>query len=122
MPFTVHQWPASLQRKEIDALPMGARTAVLVMLRAMERDGPHPEAFQTKPLGRHLQGISQANLKIQKEQIRVLYTVYGTRIVLLSVFKKTSPQLEQREYDAALNRKKTVDSIIASHGDVPLVH
>jgi hypothetical protein len=64
-------------RKEIEALPLAAQTAVLVMLREMRNSGPHPEAYSVKPLSRNLQGLTQANLKVRKEHIRVIYAVYG---------------------------------------------
>lgn len=101
---------------------MNARTAVFVMLREMQREGPHPSTYSTKPLPRHLHGLTQANLKINREQIRVIYAVYGTRIVVLSVFKKTSPQVERREYETALARKKTVEALIQGGEIVPTIH
>jgi hypothetical protein len=52
----------------------------------------------------------------------VLYVVYGTKIVVVSVFKKTSPQLEEREYKNALARKKTVDALIFGGGDGFTIH
>ena len=121
MAFTIHQWPPSLQRKEIEALPLAAQTAVLVMLREMRNSGPHPEAYSVKPLSRNLQGLTQANLKVRKEHIRVIYAVYGIQIVLVSVFKKTSPQLEKHQYKNALARKRTIESIIAGGESVPTI-
>jgi phage-related protein len=122
MPYTIHQWPGSVQKDEIGALPPDASTAVLVMLRGMRTKGPFPEEYNIKALSNNLHGIRQANLKINKEQIRVLFSVYGNRIVVLHVFKKTSPQIEQRGYRKALNRKSAIEISLKGGGDVPAVH
>jgi phage-related protein len=117
MPYTISQWSDSVQRKEIEGLPLDASNAVLVMLRTMRRDGPKPSGYKIKPLAKRLHGLSQANLKVNKEQIRVLFSVYGQRIVVLHVFKKTSPQAEQRAYQLALDRKKTVENVLQESAD-----
>jgi hypothetical protein len=121
MAFTIHQWPAGLQRKQIEALPLAAQTAVLVMLREMRNSGPHPEGYSVQPLSRNLRGLTQANLKVRKEHIRVIYAVYGIQIVLVSVFKKTSLQLEKNQYKNALARKRTIESIITGGENVPTI-
>jgi len=117
MAFTIHQWPANIQRKEIEGLPSQAATAVLVMLRAMSTAGPQPEEYATKQLGKRLRGLIQANMRINKEQIRVLYAVFGNKIFVLHVFKKTSQQIEDRGYERAIGRKKTVEIMLAGGDD-----
>src|SRR4051812_22063102 len=106
MRYEIKQWPGSVQRSEIGALPSAAESAVLVMLKEMRRAGPMPEEYKIKPLKRHLHGLKQANLKVNNEHIRVLFSVYRSVIVVFHVFKKTSPQIEQRGYQKALDRKK----------------
>ncbi|SRR5216684_913036 len=124
MPYNVHQWPASVQKQEIETLPNDAAEAVLVMLREMRRRGPRLEEYRIKPLPGRLHGLNQANLKINKEQIRVLFSVYESSIVVFHVFKKTSPQIERRGYDKALERKKTAEQLMEAGGvnNVPTLH
>src|SRR5688500_3359629 len=112
MSYVISQWPDSVQQKEIGGLSTDAAAAVMVMLRTMRKEGPWPRAYKIKPLKKRLHGINQVNLKINKEQIRVLYSVSSAQIVLLHVFHKTSAQLEQRGYDLALKRKKTAEAIL----------
>ena len=123
MAFRIEQWPASVQKKEIEALPPAAAESVLVMLRAMRARGPILEEYKTKRLSGHLQGLIQVSMKINREQIRILYSVYGLQIVIFHVFKKTSPQVERRGYDKALKRKKTAKTIIKDkNDDLPTIH
>ena len=123
MPYTIHSWPPGLPKDEIEALPMEAQAAIAVMFREMRRRGPRPEEYNVKPLSRRLRGLNQANMKINREQIRLLFSVYGTRIVIFHVFKKTSPQLEQRGYDKALARKRSAESLMAGAQHViPTIH
>lgn len=123
MAYRIEQWPASVQKKEIEGLPPAARDSVLVMLREMRARGPILEEYKTKRLSDHLQGLTQVSMKINREQIRILYSVYGLQIVVFHVFKKTSPQVEQRGYKLALRRKKTAEAIIKDQSDaLPTVH
>src|SRR5438132_9811885 len=123
MPYTIHCWPPGVQRDEIEALPVGAQAAIAVMFREMRRRGPRPEEYRVKPLSRQLRGLNQVNLKINREQIRLLFSVYATRIVIFHVFRKTSPQVEQRGYDKALARKKSAESVMAGvQNVVPTIH
>jgi len=122
MPYTIHQWPGSLQKDEIDALPVDASEAVLVMLREMRARGPFLEEYKIKALPKKLHGLRQANLKINKEQIRVLFAVFDSKIVVLHAFKKTSPQVEQRGYRKALDRRKVVEKFLKGGDDVPTIH
>lgn len=48
--------------------------------------------------------------------------MYGNCIVVLHVFKKTSPQIEQRGYKKALDRKSAIEIVLKGGGDVPTVH
>ncbi|WOH55296.1 type II toxin-antitoxin system RelE/ParE family toxin [Bradyrhizobium sp. BWC-3-1] len=121
MAYDIRQWPASV-KKEIADLPVAAEAAVLVMLREMRSSGPMPEEYKVKPLRSHLHGIKQVNMKINREQIRVLFMTTGPQIVLLHVFKKTSPQIETRGYDKALDRKAQVDEMMRSGYEPPAFH
>src|SRR5258707_11258737 len=122
MPYTIHQWPGSVQKDEIETLPLDASIAVLVMLRRMRVAGPFPEEYNVKALPRENHGLRQVNLRINGEQIRVLFSVYQTKIVVLHVFKKTSPQIEKRGYEKARDRKKTVETFLKGGTDVPTIH
>ena len=116
MAYEIRQWPAAV-RREIGGLPGPAEAAVLVLLIAMRARGPRPEEYQVKPLKKNLRGLVQVNMKINREQIRVLFSVYGNCIVVFHVFKKTSPQVELRGYELALKRKKTAEQITKGGAD-----
>jgi phage-related protein len=122
MGYDIRQWPGSVGKSEIGALPADSESAVLVMLREMTKRGPMPEEYDIKPLKRHLHGIKQANLRVKNEQIRVLFSVYGSQIVVFHVFKKTSPQVETRGYEKALKRKKQAESRIGVGDEFPTLH
>jgi phage-related protein len=123
MAYDIRQWPASIRKTAIGKLPGDAEAAVLVMLRAMRLRGPWLEEYTIKPLPRHLHGLNQVNMKVNGEQIRVLFSVYRWCIVVFHVFKKTSPAMEQRAYETALNRKKTAEQILAGgKNELPTVH
>jgi phage-related protein len=92
------------------------------MLKEMRRSGPMPEEYNVKPLPRHLHGLRQVNLKVNNEQIRVLFSVYGSVIVVFHVFKKTSPQIEQRGYQKALDRKKQAEFMIGAGDELPTLN
>jgi phage-related protein len=122
MGYAIKQWPASVGKSEIGALPTDAESAVLAMLREMRNRGPMPEEYNIKPLKGHLHGLKQANLKVNREQIRVLFSVYGTQIVVFHVFKKTSPQVETRGYEKALARKKHAELLVGAGNELPTHH
>ena len=123
MPYTIHCWPPTVQKDEIEGLPLEAQAAIAVMFREMRRRGARPEEYNIKPLAKRLRGLNQVNMKVNREQIRLLFSVYGTRIVVLHAFKKTSPQIEQRGYDKALARKKSAEQVMAGARDViPTIH
>jgi phage-related protein len=122
MGYEIKEWPGSVGKSEIGALPPDAESAVLAMLREMKKRGPMPEEYKIKPLKRHLHGLKQANLKVNKEQIRVLFSVYGLQIVVFHVFKKTSPQVETRGYQKALERKKHAELLIGAGSELPTHH
>lgn len=121
MSYDIRQWPGSVF-KEIADLPVAAETAVLVMLREMRVSGPMPEEYNIKPLRGHLHGLKQVNLKINREQIRVLFSIYGQQIVVLHVFKKTSPQIETRGYEKALDRKAQLEDMMRRGHELPTIH
>jgi hypothetical protein len=56
-------------------------------------------------------------MKVNGEQIRVLFSVYAQCIVVFHVFKKTSPQIELRGYEVALQRKRTAEQILRGGAD-----
>lgn len=123
MAYDICQWPASIQKGEIGKLPEDAEAAVLVMLRAMRLRGPWLEEYTIKPLSGRLHGLNQVNMKVNGEQIRVLFSVYGQCIVVYHAFKKTSPQIEQRGYGIALNRKNAAEQILAGgKNELPTIH
>lgn len=113
MVYDLRQWPPSVQKDEIDKLPTDAVAAILVLFREMRKRGPKLEEYKYKPLPKHLHGLSQINMKINNEQIRILFAVYGQCIVILCAFKKTSPQIEKRAYQNALARKKAAESLMS---------
>lgn len=122
MGYEIKQWPGSVGKSEIGALPPDAESAVLVMLREMAKRGPMPEEYGIKPLKRHLHGLRQANLKVNREQIRVLFSVYDLQIVVFHVLKKTSPHVETRGYQKALERKKQAEAHMRDGNDIPTLH
>jgi phage-related protein len=122
MGYEIKQWPGSVEKSEIRALPLAAESALLVMLREMRKCGPMPEEYNVKPLKKHLHGLRQVNLKVNNEQIRVLFSVYGSIIVVFHVFKKTSPQIEKRGYEKALSRKKQAEFMIGSGDELPTLN
>ena len=110
MPYELFCWPASVSRKEIESLPASARAGVKLALSELARFGPNPSVRSVKNLGKKNDGLWQLSLKVDREQIRLLYFPWRNRIiVLVSAFKKTSPQLQQREYEAAVARKKEAE-------------
>jgi hypothetical protein len=76
------------------------------LIRAMQRQGPSPEGFSVKTLGKGKGGLWQVNLKVQKRQIRILFVPYASDIVWFRIHKKSSPQEQQRAYDLAVKRKR----------------
>ncbi|MCR6646486.1 MAG: type II toxin-antitoxin system RelE/ParE family toxin [Terricaulis sp.] len=119
MPYEVKCYPDSVGKKEIKGLPAEARAEVASVIRDLATYGPEPPAREAKTLkGKHLKGLWQLSLKVNKEQIRLVYFVWGeTIIVVVSVFKKTSPQLQVREHSTAAERKKTAERILRNTQD-----
>lgn len=119
MPYEVKCYPDAVGRKEIKNLPIEARAEVASAIRDLATYGPEPPARETKTLkGKHLKGLWQLSLKVNKEQIRLVYFVWGEAIiVVVSVFKKTSPQLQDREHATAAERKKTAERILRTAQD-----
>lgn len=122
MPYELLQWPSSVQTGEIDSLPLDAANAIMVLLRLMRTDGPKPKGYKIKPLPGKWHGLDQVNMKINKEQIRMLFSVYARKIVVFSAFKKTSPQIEKRMYQRALDRKKTAEIMLRSGDALPTIN
>jgi len=117
MPYELKYWPESIPKREIEALPTAARAELKAALLDLARFGPNPPARNVKNLGKANAGLWQLNLKVNKEQIRLLYFPWGGRIVVVvSAFKKTSKQLQEREYQTAMSRKKEAERRL-SDGD-----
>ena len=121
MPYELKQWPSSIQN-EVEELPTEAKASVLVMLRGMSQRGPWLPEYKIKPLPRHLHGLNQVNLRNKKEQIRVLFFVSGNMVVIVRVFKKTSPQEEQQAYKLAAARMRTAKAILESGNGLPTIN
>lgn len=119
MPYALKCWPESVYRKEVLDLPADIRAPVVEALRRLRTEGVRPVGYSCKPLGRSLRGIWQMNFKTERnEQMRLLYFAEGQEIVLLTVFKKTSEQEEQRAYELAKKRKREAEKA----GDLDTIH
>jgi hypothetical protein len=106
MPYAISHWPATVYPGELDAECPEAREVIDVLLIAMMQEGPSPEGYAVKTLGRKMDGLWQVNLKVEKRQVRLLYAPYGESIVLFRIHKKGSPQEQKRAYELAGRRKR----------------
>lgn len=98
-------------------MPTLARAEVKAALRELAEFGPNPPGRSVKTLGKGVGGLWQMSLKVQKEQVRLLYFPWGRKIiVLVSAFKKTSPQVQEREYQTAKDRRKEAERRLAQGG------
>lgn len=114
MPYRLKCHPERVSTKEINGLAKDLKIEVKAALRDMQRFGPRPEGRDVKTLGKQIGQLWQMNLKVNREQIRILYFPNGTaEIVLVSVFTKTSPQEEDREYERAVRRRAEAEVILA---------
>ena len=114
MSYRVSCFPERVDAKEIDALETGLRREAKAAIRDLARSGPAPPGRTVKKLGKQLGYLWQMNLKVNREQLRILYFPHGqNEIVLVSVFTKGSPQEQQRAYETAVRRKADAETILA---------
>ncbi|HZR62865.1 MAG TPA: hypothetical protein VFA80_18120 [Xanthobacteraceae bacterium] len=106
MPYQVLQSPDSVFPGEVQKECPEAEGVVAILIQVLAAQGPSPEIYSVKTLGKEKGYLWQINLKVEKRQVRVLYAPYGQRIVLFRIHKKGSPQEQQRAYDLAMRRKK----------------
>lgn len=106
MPYTVRRYPESVYPGEAQTECPEAIPEIDALIRAMQRQGPSPDGFAVKTLGKGTGGLWQINLKVEKRQIRILFAPYDSDIVWFRVHKKSSPKEQQRAYDLAVKRKR----------------
>ncbi len=115
--YELNQWPESVYLDAEKGFMVAAIQAkVDLFLDSVRKEGPSPEAFSCKNLGKKLGGLWQANLKVNRLQIRVLYAPYRRKIVVFLIHKKTSKQEQERAYKLAMKRKAEVDPIMKKGG------
>ena len=124
MAHDLRQWPGNVYPEETDEFP-DARADIDVALLRLRQQGPMPEGYEWKNLGRKsMEGLWQLNLKIAESgrQVRLLYAPYGRAIVLFHIHKKSSPQEQKRAYTKAKARKRKAENIMkqARNGHVGL--
>lgn len=106
MPYHVRQWPATVYPGEMENECPEAGANIDVLIRELVRQGPSPDGYDVKTLGKGKGSLWQINLKVQKRQIRILYAPYRETIVLFRIHKKSSPQEQKRAYSLAEKRKR----------------
>lgn len=112
MAHDVLQWPNTVYPDEINAECPEAREVIDVLIRNMRTQGPSPEGYAVKTLGKNHSGLWQINLKVAKRQVRVLYAPHGKTIVLFRIHKKSSPQEQTRAYKLAASRKDDYEKLL----------
>jgi hypothetical protein len=110
IPYDVRQWPDSVYPNEVIAECPEALQVIDTLILNFRRHGPSPDGYGVKTLGKQLAGLWQVNLKVQKRQVRVLYSSYGQQIVLFRIHKKGSTQEQQRAYELAVRRKRQFEA------------
>lgn len=111
MDYDVRKYPATVYPGEVDEECPEARPVIDVLISVMGRDGPSPEVYRVKTLGKKNGGLWQINLKVDGRQIRILYAPYGKDIVIFRIHKKGSPQEQERAYGLAVKRKREYEAI-----------
>lgn len=106
MPHDVRQWPDSVYPDEVRDECPEAEQVIDTLILNLRRQGPSPEGYRVKNLGKRMGGLWQINLKVEKRQVRILYAPYGAIIVLFRIHKKGSRQEQQRAYELAQERKQ----------------
>ena len=112
MPHDIRQWPATVYPGELQAECPEAEADIDVLIRALRAEGPSPEGYNVKNLGKSKGGLWQANLRVEKRQVRILYAPFGNTIVLFRIHKKGSPQEQQRAYKLAMDRKQKYETFV----------
>ena len=110
MAHDVRQWPNSVYPGEVRAECPEGEEVIDTLIRNLRREGPSPEGYQVKNLGKRMSGLWQINMKIEKRQVRILYAPYGQVIVLFRIHKKGSSQEQKRAYDLAKDRKRQYEA------------
>ena len=110
MPYDAQHYPATVYPDEIVRECPEARPVIDVLIRRMREVGTQPDGYQVKNLGKRHGGLWQANLKVQKRQVRLLYAPYGAEIVIFRIHKKGSPQEQERAYALARTRKRDFET------------
>jgi hypothetical protein len=105
MAHVIRCWPTTVYPGEIEDECPEAQVDIDVLLSQMRAQGPSPAGYDVKNLGKPRGGLWQANLKVEKRQVRVLYAPYGNKIVLFRIHKKGSRQEQERAYVLAVDRK-----------------
>ena len=125
MPYDLKQWPQSVYPGATAEFP-DAMPVIDVALQALRTEGPRPQGYEFKPLGKKKGGLWQINLRVKRQQIRILYAPYGQTIIVFHIHKKSSPQEQQRAYDKAMSRKRQAEQIMKDAGNthvgLPTVH
>lgn len=121
MPHAVLQFPPGIYPAEVEAECPEAAAAIAVLIMELEKQGPSPDGYRFKNLGKRKSYLWQINLKGEGRQVRILYAPYKKKIVIFRIHKKSSPQEQQHAYDLAVARKRQYDQLIdaeerASHG------
>jgi len=106
MAYELLQWPHSVYPGEVDQECPEARAIIDVLLTKLIREGPSPDGYNVKNLGKQRDRLWQINLRVPQRQVRVLYAPYGQRIVLFRIHKKGSPPEQIRAYELAQRRKR----------------
>jgi hypothetical protein len=105
MAYRVLQWPNSVYPGEVNRECPEGLAVVDALIGRLQTQGPSPDGYAVKTLGKKRAGLWQINLKVQKRQIRVLYAPYKDIIVLFRIHKKSSQQEQEQAYQLAAKRK-----------------
>ena len=110
MAHEVVQWPNSVYPGEVDDECPEATPIIDALFLSLRSQGPSPDGYHVKTLGRKMGGLWQINLKVEGRQVRILYAPYGHRIVLFRIHKKGSSQEQTRAYRLAMTRKREYEN------------
>ena len=106
MAYDVRQYPKSVYPSEVQSECPEAETQIDVLIGKLKEFGPSPPGYSVKNLGKQKANIWQINLRAGKRQVRILYGVYGNKIIIFRIHKKSSPPEQKRAYELAVKRKK----------------
>jgi hypothetical protein len=115
VPYVVRNFPATVYPAEVLSECPEAMEIIDVMIREMCEQGPRPDGYHVKTLGKAHGGLGQINLRANGEHVRVVFAPYGKDIVLFRVHKKLSPQEQKRAYQLAVKRKAEYEKLVAGH-------